>query len=159
MDLLRVPDPRIPVTVSTSALATPGFELRVARALALLCTANLRLSVFAVGFRDLDAQALRARLQTALSRSHEVDCLDGDRVGILYYGPRPQGAGSDRRIEADLHARLVAALGGPARNALSLQALHVSSADIFDAEDLIRELRREPCLPPRPALTPRPLAA
>lgn len=154
---MRVSDPQTSLTAPPPDAVTPDFELRVARALSLLSAANLRLSVFAVRMRGGDGPALSGRLQTVLGRSHEVACVDGDTVGILYYGPRPRGPGSDRRVEEDLRARLAAALEGATPDHLFLQALHVSSAHMVEAGDLIRNLRCAPRLPAMPSI--RPLAA
>lgn len=159
MEFMRVPDPRNPAGIPSPDLASPDFELRVERALSLLSMTNLRLSVFAVRVRGCDGPALSKLLRTALGRSHEVACVDGHTAGILYYGPRPGGPGADRRVEEDLFVRLDMALRDFGQDSASLQALHVSSAHVVDAGDLIRNLRGTPVLSPSPTPSVRPLAA
>ena len=109
---------------------------------------SLRVSVFAVSVPGLEHGALFRVLKSVLSDAYEVGHIDPYTVGILYYGPRPgigpcDGIITDR-LARDLDEVMPDQLRRSCETGLVLRALHVSSADILDAPDLMAALLRAP---------------
>lgn len=125
-----------------------GFADRLSRALRRLSMCSLRVSVFAVSVPGLERGALFRILKSVLSDAYEVGHIDVDTVGILYYGPRPGTGPCDGiitgRLARDLDEVMPDHLRRSVETGLVLRALHVSSADILDAPDLMAALLRAP---------------